>query len=295
MRCGEYIKFLGNNSKVECYSIFVYHARIMNTSTLNLDGASKIYFIVGDPIAQVKSPAGVSQSFQDAGLNALCIPAHVAPADLQAWAQGVSMAKNVDGIIVTVPHKFAATGLCASTSDRGAFLQSINALRRNTDGSWHGDMFDGLGYVKAMSLKGCQLPGQKVLLVGAGGAGSAIAYSLATGGVSELAIHDEDVARRDSLVARLASLGACHVRAGSSNPEGFNIVINATPIGMKEGDPYPVDIRQLTPDMFVGCVITAPAVPPMIAHARTIGCNTMTGADMFTQVKDLLVEFLMEA
>ena len=262
---------------------------------LNLDGASRVHFIVGDPIAQVKSPAGVSQAFQDAGLNALCIPAHVAPADLAAWTAGVSLSKNVDGIIVTVPHKFAYFDLCATTSDRSAFLKSINTLRRNPDGSWHGDMFDGLGYVKALALKGCSLQGKKALLVGAGGAGSAIAYSLATGGARELAIHDEDTARRDALVQRLASLGQCRVVAGSSDPTGFDVVINATPIGMKEGDPHPIDSSRFTSDMFVGCVLTAPAVPPLSAAARALGCNTLTGADMFAQVKDLMVEFLMGA
>ncbi len=264
-----------------------------STKPLNLDGASRIHFIVGDPIAQVKSPAGVSQAFQDAGLNALCIPAHVAPADLAAWTAGVSLSKNVDGIIVTVPHKFAYFDLCATTSERGAFLKSINTLRRNADGTWHGDMFDGMGYVKALALKGCNLQGQKALLVGAGGAGSAIAYSLATGGVRELAIHDEDTVRRDALVQRLASLGSCRVVAGSSDPTGFDIAINATPIGMKAGDPHPIDASKFTPAMFVGCVITAPAVPPMIEAARAVGCNTLTGADMFAQVKDLMVEFLM--
>lgn len=266
----------------------------MNLSqTLSLDGASRIHFIVGDPIAQVKSPSGVSQAFQAAGLNAVCIPAHVAPADLAAWTAGVSLCKNVDGIIVTVPHKFSYFELCATTSDRGAFLKSINTLRRNPDGSWHGDMFDGLGYVKALALKGCSLQGKRALLVGAGGAGSAIAYSLATGGVSELAIHDEDTARRDALVQRLASLGPCRVVVGSSDPTGFDIAINATPIGMNAADPHPIESTKFTPAMFVGCVITAPAVPPMIETARALGCSTLTGADMFAQVKDLMVEFLM--
>lgn len=268
----------------------------MNTNQpFQLDGASRIHFIVGDPIAQVKSPGGVSQAFQDAGLNAVCIPAHVAPADLAAWTAGVSLAHNVDGIIVTVPHKFACFDLCASTSERGAFLKSINTMRRNADGSWHGDMFDGSGYVKAMAIKGCHLQGQKALLVGAGGAGSAVAFALATGGVRELAIHDEDTLRRDALVQRLASLGQCRVLVGSRDPTGFDIVINATPMGMKPGDAHPIDSAKFTPHMFVGCVITAPAVPSMIHAARALGCNTLTGADMFAQVKDLMVEFLMGA
>jgi shikimate dehydrogenase len=263
------------------------------TQPMHLDGASRIHFIVGDPIAQVKSPSGVSQAFQGAGLNAVCIPAHVAPADLAAWMAGVSLSKNVDGIIVTVPHKFAFFHLCATTTDRGTFLKSINTLRRNPDGRWHGDMFDGQAYVQALALKGVQLAGQKALLVGAGGAGSAIAYALATGGVRELAIHDEDAARRDVLVQRLGSLGVCTVVVGSSDPTGFDIAINATPMGMQESDPHPMDSRKFTPHMFVGCVITAPAVPPMISAARASGCNTLTGTEMFAQVKDLMVEFLM--
>lgn len=260
-----------------------------------LSGATRVHFIVGDPIAQVKSPAGVTQAFHDAGRNAVCIPAHVAPNDLAGWTKGVSLAQNVDGIIVTVPHKFSCFELCATTSDRAGFLKAVNTLRRNADGTWHGDMFDGMGYVEALKSKGCEPRGQRALLVGAGGAGSAIAYSLMTAGVKELAVHDADVVRRDALVARLASLGLGKVSAGSSDPTGFDLCINATPIGMKEGDPHPIDSTRFTAQQFVGCVITAPAVPPMIAAARAKGCNTLTGADMFARVRDLMVKFLLEA
>ncbi len=260
-----------------------------------LSGATRVHFIVGDPIAQVKSPAGVTQAFHNAGRNAVCIPAHVAPNDLAGWTKGVSLAQNVDGIIVTVPHKFSCFELCATTSDRAGFLKAVNTLRRNADGTWHGDMFDGMGYVEALKSKGCEPRGQRALLVGAGGAGSAIAYSLMTAGVKELAVHDADVVRRDALVARLASLGLGKVSAGSSDPTGFDLCINATPIGMKEGDPHPIDSTKFTAQQFVGCVITAPAVPPMIAAARAKGCNTLTGADMFARVRDLMVQFLLEA
>jgi len=259
-----------------------------------LSGATRVHFIVGDPIAQVKSPGGVTQAFESHGRNAVCVPAHVAPSDLAAWTAGVSLTKNVDGIIVTVPHKFACFALCATTSERAAFLRTVNTMRRNPDGSWHGDMFDGLGFVEAMRGKGCALAGKKALLVGAGGAGSAIAHALVLGGVRELAIHDPDTARRDTLIERLAGLGLGAVVAGSPNPSGVDMAINATPIGMKEGDPYPLDVSHFTPAMFVGCVITAPAITPLITAARAAGCNTLTGADMFAQVRDLMVNFLLE-
>lgn len=258
-----------------------------------LDGATRLHVIVGDPIAQVKSPGGMSQAFAARGHNALCVPAHVAPAHLADWFAGVSLAQNVDGIIVTVPHKFACHALCTTTSDRAHFLGAVNTLRRNPDGSWHGDMFDGLGYVQAMRLKGCDPTGKRALLVGAGGAGSAIAHALVSAGVRELAVHDPDTRRRDALIERLAGLGLGHISVGSPQPRGFDIALNASPVGMQANDPLPIDSQGFTPSLFVGCVITAPAVPPLIAAARAIGCPTLTGVDMFAQVRDLMLNFLL--
>lgn len=259
----------------------------------NFSGATRVHFIVGDPIAQVKSPFGVTQAFEQVGRDAICVPAHISTAELGQWLDGVSRAKNVDGVIVTVPHKFDCYALCATASPRAEFLKTVNTMRRNADGSWHGDMFDGMGYVQAMRLKGCAPEGKKALLVGAGGAGSAIAHGLVMAGVSTLAIHDPDTTRRDTLMARLASLNMAKISAGSADPSGMDIAINATPIGMQAGDPLPIDASQFKPQMFVGCVITAPAVPPLIEAARAQGCNTTTGADMFAQVRDLMVNFLL--
>jgi shikimate dehydrogenase len=260
----------------------------------NFSGATRVHIIVGDPIAQVKSPFGVTQAFELHGKDAVCIPAHVPPQDLQPWFEGISLARNVDGIIVTVPHKFDCHALCTTSSPRAEFLGAVNTMRRNADGSWHGDMFDGLGYVKAIESKGFALPSKKALLVGAGGAGSAIAHSLVLAGVQELAIHDGNTDRLESLIARLNSLHLARVYAGSASPAGFDLAINATPMGMQDSDPSPIDLDAITSNMFIGCVITAPAVPPLIAAARAKGCNTTTGAEMFVQVRELMVQFLLE-
>ena len=260
-----------------------------------LNGATRVHFIVGDPIAQVKSPAGVTQAYHDRGQNAYVMPAHVAPQDLANWVTGISLAKNVDGIIVTVPHKFACFELCSTTTESAAFLHTVNTMRRNPDGTWHGAMFDGAGFVAAMRDNGCQPEGKKVLLIGAGGAGSAIAHALLISGVAGLAIVDEDTSRRTTLVNRLNSLNKCKVEHGSTNPVGADIVLNATPMGMKETDPYPLDITAISAAMFVGCVITAPAISPLIAAARAKGCATMTGAHMFGRVCDLMVDFLVDS
>lgn len=261
----------------------------------NYSGATRVHLIVGDPIAQVKSPLGVTQAFEARGIDAICVPAQVAPAHLDAWWQGVRLAGNLDGLIVTVPHKFSCAAFCDQLSDRAAFLGAVNTIRRDRQGQWHGDMYDGLGYVRALEQNGCQLAGRRALLAGAGGAGSAIAFSLLQAGVSELAIHDPDTGRRQSLLDRLNSLGLGRTVAGSTDPAGFDMVINATPVGMKAGDPAPFLLERLNGAMFVGCVITVPAITPLIAAARALGCKTVTGADMFAQVRGLMVDFLLQA
>lgn len=266
----------------------------MTDSYAKLSGETRVIAIIGDPIAQVKSPAGVTRALLEHGRNALVIPIHVTTVDLDRFIGGVSLAKNFDGMIVTVPHKFAASRHCASMTERARFLGAVNVLRRNADGTWHGDMVDGLAFVGGIRQAGWKPEGQKALLVGAGGAGSAIALALLEEGVSELAIHDEDIGRRDALLERLHARFAGRVHAGSPDPTGYTLVANATPTGMRDGDPYPVLVDKLTSDMFVGDVITAPAVTPLIVAARTRGCTVQIGGGMFRADQDLMLKFLLE-
>ena len=266
----------------------------MNTKSL-LNGATRLIGILGDPIAQVKSPITVTQIMRDKGLNAVCVPLHVSVERFDECVRGIGAVQNLDGLIATVPHKFSLRRLCTSATERSAFLGVANIARRIPDGSWHGDMVDGLGFVAAARAAGCEPQGKRALMAGAGGAGTAIAHALLDAGVTELAIHEMDAARRDALIAQLAARFAGRVRAGSSDPHGFDVVVNATPMGMRPGDPLPFDVSRLSASMFVGDVITAPEVPPLLAAARAAGCVTQTGSAMSTQVCERMVAFLLEA
>jgi shikimate dehydrogenase len=259
----------------------------------NLTGATRLNIIVGDPIAQVKAPGGMTTAFADIGHDGILVPVQVAPEDLKGLLTVANRLKNLDGIVVTVPHKFACFKHCRSASERASFLGAVNIMRRRKDGGWHGDMVDGLGFVGAVRHKGYEPRGKRALLVGAGGAGSAIAMALVEAGVDELAIHDDDAARRDNLIARLKTLGRGSMVAGSSDPAGYDLVGNATPAGMKAGDPLPIDITRLAATSFVGCVITAPAVPPLIEAARRLGCPTSTGTDMYNALQGSMLDFLL--
>ncbi len=260
-----------------------------------LTGATRLYVIVGDPIAQVKAPGGMTAGFAARNHDGVLVPVQVAVDDLPSLLAVAGNLKNLDGIIVTVPHKFTCFAHCASTSDRARFIGAVNIMRRRPEGGWHGDMVDGLGFVGAVRAKGFDASGKRALLIGAGGAGSAIAQALLAAGVRELGVHDADASRRDALIARLNTMGAGRAIVGSPDPSGFDLVGNATPAGMQPGDPLPIDVAKLAPSMFVGCVITVPAASPMIEAARARGCNTSTGTDMYQALQGTMLDFFLSS
>ncbi|MBR0847450.1 shikimate dehydrogenase [Bradyrhizobium diazoefficiens] len=256
-------------------------------------GATRLYVIVGDPIAQVRAPAGVSAVFAARGHDGILVPIHVAPADLPDFLSAAARLRNLDGIVATIPHKFACYQACASATGRAHVLRTVNLMRRRADGAWHGDMVDGLGFVGAARAKGVDPHGMRALLVGAGGAGAAIALALIEAGVSELAIHDSARERRDALIGQLNELGRGRAGIGTSDPAGYDFVANATPAGMQDGDPLPVDVARLAPSAYCGCVITKPEISPFIAAARKVGCMTATGTDMYRAQQGIIVDFLL--
>jgi len=257
-------------------------------------GATRVIFIAGDPIAQVKSPAGVTRLLRARGADQLVVPAHVRAGELGAFLPVAGRMPNVDGVIATVPHKFELAALCADLTPRARSIGAANVARRHPGGGWFGDMCDGEAYVAGLAKHGFDPRGRRALLVGAGGAGSALAHSLVDAGVSALALHDIDIARRDALIGKIARYDGTRAEAGSADPRGFDLVINATPAGMRADDPDPVEHAGLEAGMFVGDVITAPAVTPLLAAARSRGCRTMTGLDMFEAVGERIAAFYLE-
>src|SRR5215472_7571990 len=155
----------------------------------SLNGETRLHLILGDPVGQTKSPSGLTGEFVARGANAICIPVHVAPADFDAFVAAAKRGQNIDGIVITMPHKFAALRHCDEASDRALFLGAANVLHRVAADRWRGEMTDGT----------------RALVIGAGGAGSAVALALLEGGVAALAMADVEAQRCGSLVERLAA------------------------------------------------------------------------------------------
>lgn len=259
-----------------------------------LTGATRLFPVVGDPIAQVKSPSVLTRILAERGEDGVVVPMHVASPQLTGVFEALKCVQNVDGALVTVPHKQDAYALCSSHTERANFVEAVNVVRRS-DAGWHGDNTDGIGYLEGIAREGGSVKGRRVLLVGCGGAGSAIALEILERGADQLAIHDTDVTRRDSMINKLLTRFPGRVVVGDADPTGFEVVANATPLGMEPDDPLPIDVAKLQPSQFVACVVTKPKIPPLIAEARRLGCQTMTGATMFDAQAETLVDFLLGA
>ena len=169
-----------------------------------IDGSTRLVAIIGDPIAQVKSPQVFNPRFKAKGLNMVLVPLHVRPDDFDMTVRGLKGLANLDGIIITVPYKARAMGLVDRVELVGTKTGAINAMRREADGSWSGDMFDGTGLLRGLADLGLGVTGRSVVLIGAGGAGSAVAIAFAQAGATPIAIHDIDGEKARALAARVA-------------------------------------------------------------------------------------------
>jgi shikimate dehydrogenase len=260
---------------------------------VRLDGETRLYPIIGDPIRYLRSPELLSRSFAARGHNGICIPLQVSEGGFSDVMGSLALISNVDGLLVTMPHKFAAYGHCATVSETSRLLKTISVMRRNRDGSWHGDMLDGKAFLKAQVDAGARPAGGRVLLVGAGGAGRAIAIAMLSAGVRELVVHDRSETRAGELVGLLADVGGRRVATGPADPSGFDMVCNATPMGMANGDPMPVSTDLIAPSAFVGDVIAGHGETAFLRAARVRGCKTASGDQMVAAVQEMMVDFLL--
>jgi len=258
-----------------------------------INGETLLYPIIGDPIIYVESPQRLTAMFAQRGHNGICIPMQVADGKLDSVLRGLQDVPNVRGLLVTMPHKNPMFSHCATSSEISKLLGVVSVARRNPDGTWHGDMLDGVAFVEALKNEGAHLEGARVLQIGAGGVGSAIAVALLDEGIRELVLNDVNRRRADELLALLSRANRGPAAFGPPDPTGFDIVVNATPMGMAADDPLPVPGYLLTSSMFVGDVIAGHGTTPFIKAAREAGCKTSDGSQMVKAVMKIMPDFFL--
>jgi shikimate dehydrogenase len=248
---------------------------------MTITGRTRLLGIIGDPVAPLRSPALFNAAFQRLNRDAVFVPFEVPAGELPtAWA-GLTRLRNLDGLVITMPHKEAVLPLLDALGPTAQRTGTVNTVRRLPDGRWEGEMFDGEGFRDGLERAGHAPRGASILQVGCGAAGRAIAHALARAGTARLVLHDASPGRAAALAEALtATYPGLVATEGKPVTEGHAIIINATPLGLREGDPMSLDPSALTSSQVLADVIPNPEVTPLIAAARAAGCATVTGRAM---------------
>jgi shikimate dehydrogenase len=257
-----------------------------------INGHTELIAHIGYPTHTFKSPMIYNPYFEQAGVNAVVVPMGCQSEDYPAFLRSVFSLTNIRGALITMPHKVVTVDLLDEVTPTVKVAGACNAVKRLPDGRLVGDQFDGAGFVRGVQRKGLELAGARVLVVGSGGVGCAIAASLARAGVATIALHDVNRAAAQALARRIGDhYPAISVTTGSNDPAGFDLVVNATPMGMNEGDPLPVDVSRLDPRTFVGEVVMRSEMTAFLSAAQARGCPVQVGTDMLFEMIPAYLEY----
>jgi len=257
-----------------------------------INGHTELIAHIGFPTHAFKAPMIYNPWFVKAGVNAIVVPMGCQAQDYPDFLRSVFKLSNIRGALITMPHKVTTVGLLDELSPTAAIAGACNAVKRLSDGRLQGDMFDGEGFVRGVLRKGLVLKGARALVVGSGGVGCAIAASLAAAGVLEMDLFDVHEASANGLAQRLLQhYPQMTVRTGRKDPAGFDLVVNATPMGMDEGDDMPMDVSRLEARTFVGEVVMKTEMTAFLAAAHSRGCRVQVGSDMLFEQIPAYLEF----
>lgn len=260
---------------------------------MEITGNTRLYGIVADPVSQVKTPQTMRKVFDQRGTDGVLVPMHVTSENLPAFVQGLRSVLNFGGMIATVPHKTAMLDLCDDITPAARMVGAVNIVRRNADGSLSGDILDGQGFVGGLRQHGIEPRDLRVLLSGAGGAAKAIAFALADAGVARLDLYNRTQAKAQDIITRLQAVyPRVAMAAVGASPVGYDLVINATSLGMRPEDPFPFDVSGLRAGQTVAEIIMTPALTPLLAAAQEKGCRIQFGLPMLECQIELMADFM---
>jgi shikimate dehydrogenase len=255
-------------------------------------GTTGLIAHIGYPTHTFKSPMIYNPYFEQENIDAVVVPMGCRSEHYPAFLRAVFSLTNIRGALITMPHKVVTVDLLDEASPAVRIAGSCNAVRRHDDGRLVGDLFDGEGFVRGVRRKGLRLEGARALVVGCGGVGSAIAASLAAAGVGAIGLHDARGEVAEALGGRLAAhYPALLVSTGSNDPAGWGLVVNATPMGMNDGDPLPIDVSHLAPETFVGEVVMKSEMTAFLKAVQARGCRFQVGSDMLFEQIPAYLEF----
>ena len=257
-----------------------------------ISGTTTLIAHLGYPTFAFKAPLIYNPWFEKNDVDAVVMPMGVQSEDYPDFFRSLFKVTNIRGALVTMPHKVVTCDLVDEITPIASVAGAANAVLLRDDGTLVGDQFDGAGFVRGVERKGFPLEGKRALVVGNGGVGSPIAASLAGAGVAAMGLFDPNSAASEQLGARLTEhYPKLEVSTGSKDPEGYDIVVNATPLGMNDGDPLPMDVDRIAPTTFVGEVVMKQTITPFLKAAQEKGCPIQVGSDMLYEMIPAYLEF----
>jgi shikimate dehydrogenase len=263
-----------------------------------INGQTDLYLIPGDPVEQVRAPQVFNLIFKKMGINAVLVPAHVKADGIEAFVQSAFLAQNVKGLFLAIPHKTVVMGLLASCNSHARVAGAVNGVRRNANGQLEGGLFDGTGFVLSLDHFGIACAGKRVLILGAGGGASAIAAALATAGVgapAHIALYDPIAGKSQGVIWQIENaMGTARIEwtaAGTSDPTGYDLVVNASPLGLEADDAMPCDVTRLAGHAVVVDILMKNQPTRFLQAVRARGLQAEPGFEMLIQQAPDYLEF----
>lgn len=258
-----------------------------------INGNTELLAHIGHPTHTFRAPLILNPYFDANGIDAVVVPMGCRAGDYPAFLRSVFTLTNIRGALITMPHKRTTVGLVDEVSPAVRIAGACNAVRREPGGRLRGEQFDGAGFVRGLARKGFGCRGARALVVGCGGVGSAIAAALAAAGVARMTLSDAQPALADELAQRVQAYHpAVRIDTGPCDPSGHDLVVNATPMGMNDDDPLPLDVARIPSAAVVGDVVLRRDDTAFLRAARARGCTVQVGADMlFEQLPAYLAFF----
>jgi shikimate dehydrogenase len=259
-------------------------------------GNTSVYLLPGDPVTHVRLPRMFNAVFERFGIEALMAPVQVAKRDLAVFVKAAFLARNVRGMAIAPPHKPLLVDLLDGCGLFGRVAGSVNVVRRIDNGELEGDLFDGEGLLGALDHYNIPYRGKRVLILGAGVSAAAIGVALAEGGTvngaEHIAFHDIAAGKAAGVAAQLDAFFDANVVAVDSNdPAGYDLVVNATSLGLNADDPLPLDVSRMDEHAALFDILLRNQPTPLVRAARERGLHAQAGFEMLIQQMPHYLDF----
>ena len=253
----------------------------MSKIAVPISGKTRVFGTIAHPSAHVRAPSLFNPIFAEQQIDAVMVPFDIHPDGLASAIDAFRYMPNFEGAAVTNPHKMTLAALCDELSPVAKITGAVNAVRFQ-EGRIIGENFDGAGFVAGLQAQNHQLEGKSVLLIGAGGAARAIAYALSLEPIKSLSVYNRTTAKAADLITAVheyvpdAKLEVADLEGLSS----YDVIINATALGLYEDDPLPCPVDDIKADCLICDIIMVPERTKWLEAAEEKGLACHYGRHM---------------